>query len=75
MQDGESARAVQLMLRGDDDGVKESSVSSCIQGISQRHGGAELDDVHRQAQVVHTTSDHLTVIPSSNIHQHTIKIS
>ena len=50
VQDGESDRAVHLVLAGDDGGIQQALLSSRVESIGQRDCRTQLLRLHRQTQ-------------------------
>lgn len=53
---------MKLVLGGDNHGIEEPPVGSCVQGISQGDSGAELNGVDYQAKVLHTHANLVRII-------------
>lgn len=62
--DVNSARTVNLMLLGDDNGERRPSPAHIIQGLCQWHLCVQEDQVHYHAQVPHLPPHGLCVLPT-----------
>lgn len=63
--DVNSARAVNLMLLGDDNGKRRPSSAHIVQGLRQWHLRVEEDQVHYHAQIPHLPPHWLRVLPTT----------
>lgn len=63
--DVNSARTVNLMLLGDDNGKRRPSSAHIIQGLRQWHLCVEEDQVHHHAQVPNLPPHRLGVFPTT----------
>lgn len=64
--DVNSARTVNLMLLGDDNGKRRPSSAHIVQGLRQWHLCVEEDQVHHHAQVPHLPPHWLRVLPAQS---------
>lgn len=63
--DVNSARTVNLMLLGDDNGKRRPSSAHIVQGLRQWHLCVEEDQVHYHAQIPHLPPHWLRVLPTT----------